>query len=104
MDPELKDHLERMEARLAARPEVVEARLAASLEAMKARLALSSEALEARLSARSEAVQTRLLREFWKWARTADARYRQAVGQVSGLSERVGITEDRIAELESGTV
>jgi polyhydroxyalkanoate synthesis regulator phasin len=50
----------------------------------------------------TEAVETRLLREFWKWARTADARYRQHQGVVNGLAERVGIVEDRVADLERG--
>ena len=35
-----------------------------------------------------DASETRLLREFWKWARTADARYRQNQGVVNGLAER----------------
>jgi polyhydroxyalkanoate synthesis regulator phasin len=50
----------------------------------------------------AESVETRLLREFWKWARTADARYRQHLEAVSGLAERVGIVEDRVADLERG--
>ena len=47
-----------------------------------------------------DASETRLLGEFWKWARTTDARYRQHHGEVNGLAERVGIVEDRVAELE----
>ncbi|HEX4135474.1 MAG TPA: hypothetical protein VHY84_12745 [Bryobacteraceae bacterium] len=42
----------------------------------------------------TEAVETRLLKEFWKWARTADARYRQNQGVVGGLAERAGIVEE----------
>jgi hypothetical protein len=49
-----------------------------------------------------DASETRLLGQFWKWARTADARYRQEHGAVNGLAERVGIVEDRVAELERG--
>lgn len=50
----------------------------------------------------TEAVETRLLGEFWKWARTADARYRQHRGAVTSLDERVALAEDRISELERG--
>jgi hypothetical protein len=32
---------------------------------------------ERELCAHTEAVESRLLREFWTWARQADARYRQ---------------------------
>ncbi len=51
----------------------------------------------------TEEVETKLLREFWKWARTADARYRQNTGEVFGLNERVRLIEDRVAELERGS-
>jgi hypothetical protein len=57
-------------------------------------------AMEARLREHTENVETRLLGEFWKWARTADARYRQSAGQVTGLADRVEIVEDRISALE----
>jgi hypothetical protein len=56
--------------------------------------------MEAHLREHTEAVETRLLGEFWKWARTADARYRQSAGQVTGLADRVEIVEDRISALE----
>jgi hypothetical protein len=78
MDEELKQHLNAMEARLRG----------------------YTDALEARLREHTEAVETRLLGEFWKWARTADARYRQSAGQVTGLADRVDIVEDRISALE----
>ncbi len=58
------------------------------------------ERMETRLREHSEAVETRLLSEFWKWARTADARYRQNQGVVKGLEERVLVVEERISDLE----
>ena len=60
------------------------------------------EAMEARLREHTEAVETRLLTEFWKWARTADARYRQSQGLVSRLDPRMSLVEDRVSELERG--
>jgi hypothetical protein len=57
-------------------------------------------AMESRVREHTEAVETRLLSEFWKWARTADARYRQHQGVVGGLDQRVLAVEDRVAELE----
>lgn len=50
----------------------------------------------------TEAVETRLLLEFWKWARQADARYRQHHSAVTGLDERVMLVEDRITGIERG--
>ena len=35
--------------------------------------------------------ETKLLREFWKWARTADARYRQHQAEVSVLDESLSV-------------
>jgi hypothetical protein len=77
MDEELKQHLNAMEARL--------------------RDQIGAQAVH------TEEVETRLLGEFWKWARTADARYRQSTGQVNGLAERVDIVEDRVSALERKT-
>jgi hypothetical protein len=57
---------------------------------------------EERQNRHTEMVETRLLTEFWKWARTADARYRQAHGTVNGLDERVGLVEDRVTAIERG--
>jgi hypothetical protein len=74
--------------------------LKAHLDAMEARLNAQTEALETRLRTHSEEVETNLLSEFWKWARTADARYRQNQGVVIGLDQRVQAVEDRVAELE----
>jgi hypothetical protein len=59
------------------------------------------EEMKRELRAHTEAVETRLLREFWKWARQADARYRQHHSAVTGLDERVMLVEDRITAVES---
>ena len=56
MDEELKSYLSAMETRL-------ETRLGARIDES-----------EERMRAHTEMVETRLLNEFWKWARTADAR------------------------------
>ena len=48
----------------------------------------------------TETVETRLLTEFWKWAKTADARYRQNQAVVGAMDDRVGAVEDRVSELE----
>ena len=55
---------------------------------------------EDRSRAHTELVETRLLTEFWKWARTADARYRQHQAIVGGLDIRVQTIEDRLSDLE----
>jgi hypothetical protein len=89
MDQELKAYLDAMEARLNAQTAALEKRLNAQ-----------SAGLEERLRAHTEEVETNLLSEFWKWARTADARYRQHQGVVGGLDQRVQAVEDRVAELE----
>ena len=60
------------------------------------------EQMERRLRDHAEAIETKLLSEFWKWARTADARYRQSSAQVNGVDERLGILESRVTDLESG--
>ena len=57
-------------------------------------------AMEERSHAHTEMVETRLLDEFWKWARTADARYRQHQAVVGGPDIRVQTIEDRLADLE----
>ena len=72
------------------------------LQAMEARLRDNAEQMETRLRDHTENVETKLLREFWKWARTADARYRENQGAVNGFAERLMIVEDRVAELERG--
>jgi hypothetical protein len=57
-------------------------------------------AMKSELREHTEAVETRLLGEFWKWARTADARYRQGHAVVGALDDRVQAIEDRVADLE----
>ena len=47
------------------------------LEEMKRELREHAEEMKRELREHTEAVETRLLLEFWKWARQADARYRQ---------------------------
>jgi polyhydroxyalkanoate synthesis regulator phasin len=75
----------------------MDAELKAYLEGMETRLAKGiADARE-----HTEEIETRLLREFWKWARTADARYRQHHSEVTGLDERVLNLEDRVRDLES---
>lgn len=56
--------------------------------------------MERRLRDHTESVETRLLEEFWKWARTSDARYRQGHAVVGALDDRVQAVEDRVADLE----
>ncbi|HEY3826152.1 MAG TPA: hypothetical protein VGL82_16415 [Bryobacteraceae bacterium] len=85
MDDELKTYLDEMKRDLRQHTE-------SRLDEMKHEL-----------RQHTEAVETRLLKEFWKWARTADARYRQNQGMVGGLAER-GIVEDRLADLERGSL
>lgn len=82
MDAELKSYLDGMETRLRAH---VDTAVTAS---------------EARSRAHTETVETRLLNEFWKWARTADARYNQHQAVVGGLDIRVRTIEDRLSDLE----
>jgi hypothetical protein len=78
----------------------METRLRVNVEAVETRLRVNVEATEARLRDHTEAVETRLLSEFWKWARTADARYRQNQVVVGALDDRVLAIEDRVADLE----
>ena len=98
MDNDLKQHLESMETRLRENTEAV---VRKHTESMETRLRENTEVVEARLREHTEAVETRLLGEFWKWARTTDARYRQHWGTVTTLDERVALVEDRIAAIES---
>jgi hypothetical protein len=74
----------------------MDAELKAYLEGMESRLGQQIE--EARQH--TEETETRLLREFWKWARTADARYRQYYGHVTGVDQRVGVVEERVTIIE----
>jgi hypothetical protein len=70
------------------------------LAGMESRLLAHVDGVEERSRAHTEMVETRLLKEFWKWARTADARYRQHQANVSGLDIRVQAIEDRLSDLE----
>ena len=50
--------------------------------------------------ARIEQVETALLTEFHKWARPHEIRIRSTESQVGAFSERLGLLEDRISEIE----
>jgi hypothetical protein len=75
MDSDLKSHLDAMEQRLGQGIDDAERR-------MRLHVSEAINASETRMKANVvEAVyhsETKLLSEFWKWARTADARYRQS--------------------------
>jgi hypothetical protein len=89
MDQELKTYLAGMESRLLAHVDGVGETFRAQIEQS-----------ETRSREHTEMVETRLLKEFWKWARTADARYRQHQSIVNGLDVRVQAIEDRLSDLE----
>lgn len=57
-------------------------------------------AMEIRLREHTEAVETKLLTEFWKWAKTAEMRYKQDHAAVAGIDSRLEAIEDRVSELE----
>lgn len=126
MDPELRDYLdgmktqiERLDQRLARVDERVtlfETRVTAKFDDVTAkfddvtakfddiveRLLNRIESAKREAMEHTEVVETRLLSEFWKWARTADARYRQHHSEVTGLDVRVALLEDRVSDLERG--
>ena len=52
----------------------MDAELRAYLEGMESRLEKRAHEMESRLREHTEEIETKLLGEFWKWARTADAR------------------------------
>ena len=88
MDEELKAYLTDMKRDMTA--------LKGDMTALKSDMAdMKSELIQ-----HTETVETRLLGEFWKWARTADMRYRQGDAAVGFLNDRVQGVEDRVAELE----
>ena len=99
MDNELKQYLESMETRLRDHTEAV---VRDHVDVAETRLRDHIDVVEVRLREHTEVVETRLLGEFWKWAKTTDARYRQHQGTVTALDERVSLVEDRITALESG--
>jgi hypothetical protein len=80
----------------------MDADLKAYLEAMETRMREHTEEMKRELREHTETVETRLLLEFWKWARQADARYRQHHSAVTGLDECVMLVEDRITGIERG--
>jgi hypothetical protein len=100
MDVELKSYLDGMETRLGVQTDTLRAHVDAGLAATEARLRAHVDEAEARCRAHTETVETRLLNEFWKWARTADARYNQHQAVVGGLDIRVRTIEDRLSDLE----
>ena len=100
MDEELKSYLVSMESRLGARVDGVESRLGVRIDDVESRLLTRIDDSEQRTRSHTEVVETRLLSEFWKWARTADARYGQHQAVVGGLDIRVRTLEDRVADLE----
>ena len=81
MDPELKAYLDHI-----------------SLEMGEVKREMGD--MKREMMAHTEEVETRLLSEFWKWARTSDARYRQSHAVVEAMDNRVQAVEDRVAELE----
>jgi hypothetical protein len=89
MDEELRSYLGGMETRLGFQ-----------IDGLRAHVDAAVRASEARCREHTETVETRLLNEFWKWARTADARYNQHQAVVGGLDIRVRTIEDRLADLE----
>jgi len=104
MDPELKQHLENMEARLRQQTESMETRLRQQTESMEARLRKQAESTEARLrehvSLECEKVETKLLAEFWKWGRTTEQKIRRIEFSDATTVERIAILEERVFTLE----
>jgi hypothetical protein len=100
MRRELRQNAESVETHVLGHVDHVVARV----DAFEIRVREQFEALEMRMREHTETVETRWLREFWKWAKTADARYRQHQGVVNGLSERVSIVEERLTDLEQGNL
>lgn len=95
MDQELKSYLESISGNLAE--------LKHDMSGVKQEIAGIKQdmvSLEIRLREHTESVETRLLTEFWKWAKTSDARYRQGQAVVGALDDRVQAVEDRVADLE----
>src|SRR6266571_782097 len=84
--------------------DVIDGRLDASEKRMNAvfdgRLDASEERMKEFVGKAVREMETSIISEFWKWGRTADARYRQDHSAVLGLDERVQSVEDRITALE----
>jgi hypothetical protein len=100
METRLRAHVDETETRLRAHVDETEMRLGAHVDETETRLRALIEESEDRSRAHTEMVETRLLNEFWKWAKTADARYRQHQAVVGGLDIRVQTIEDRLSDLE----
>jgi len=100
MRRDLRQHAESVQGRMREHVDSVEARMREHVDSVEIRMREHVDSVEIRMREHTEVVETRLLTEFWKWARTADARYRQHQGTVGALEERPGLVEDRIADLE----
>jgi len=81
MDTELKAYLDALKA---------------DVSAMKTDLA----AIKLALLERTDVIDTGAPSEFWNWARTADARYRQSQAVACVMDERLRTVEDQLAEFE----
>ena len=90
-----------VEASLHGRIDAVEASLHDRIDAVKAALSTQIAESEARSREHTEVIETRLLSEFWKWAKTAEVRYRNGQFAVTGMEERIRMVEERVTELES---
>ncbi len=103
MDEELKAYLTEMKHEMSdMKREMADMKREMNTE-MKSGLAdIKSDMAEMKseLIQHTETVETRLLGEFWKWARSADLRYRQGTSAVGFLDDRVQAVEDRVSELE----
>ncbi len=95
MDEEIKSYLVAITGQLSELKSDV-----GSLKSDVAALQVQEAETRREIREHTEAVETRLLTEFWKWARTADARYRQAHSATGAIDDRVQLLEDRVAELE----
>jgi len=88
MEPELKAYLDKITSQLAdMKGDIVGIRDEMS-------------SMETRLREHTETIETKLLTEFWNWAKTAEARFRQARNSVGVFEDRVEAIEDRVSELE----
>ena len=96
MDQELRAYLDEMKSELSRIIDGLEGKLVG----LETRLLGEIQSSEERGREHTELVETRLLTEFWKWARTTEARYRQETSVVGTLNERVKMVEDRVSELE----
>ena len=100
MEPELKAYLDNISSHLLAGMAAMETRLGERIESVETRLREHIETVETRLREHTETIETKLLTEFWNWAKTAEARFRQARTAVGAFEDRVEAIEDRVSELE----